>query len=67
MMNKFLGLGWNEAIEEIKKQGRTYEIDQEPTTELCGCIKVSTKYDGAYLIFDEDNKVECYEFIGQHY
>lgn len=62
-MKKFLGLTWEEAIEEAKEQGRSYEV-HEATDFEDAWLEVSTEDgNGAALQF-EDGKVEYFEYLG---
>ena len=61
-MKQFLGLTWEQALEEAARQGREVQIHEETEFEYAW-IEVSTSEgNGAALEF-EDGVVSCYEFL----
>lgn len=61
MMKKFLGLTWEEAIEEAVRQGRKYEIHEADEYDEAH-IEVSTVEGNGAILWFENGVVEEYEF-----
>ena len=62
-MKKFLGLTWEEAIEEAKAQGRSYEVHKATDFEDAW-IEISTEEGNGVAPQFEDGKVEYFEYLG---
>ena len=63
MLKDFLGLGWEQAIEEAKAQGRDYKIHKGDECDYDWIEVTTSEGNGAALEFDGEDTVQEYVYL----